>query len=155
MVLMPLDMESSRLLRSLARLSRPWAVKKLFGLSRAELTRLPVASFVWVDVIRSEVCCNCSRFERTPADRTMSDILGTFLDLFALLAVTRVDPADRQCHRTRLQTARKSSWLMTYRFVFGLDRLWLDLEISQRSEIAGALAKTASIIGWMQQVRRK
>src|SRR5664280_1770621 len=90
MVLMPLDMESSRLLRSLARLSRPWAVKKLFGLSRAELTRLPVASLVWVDVIRSEVCCNCSRFERTPADRTMSDILRYLSGEFAVLAATHV-----------------------------------------------------------------
>src|SRR5665213_591515 len=134
MVLMPLDMESSRLLRSLARLSRPWAVKKLFGLSRAELTRLPVASLVWVDVIKSEVCCNCSRFERTPADRTMSDILGTFLGLFALLAVTRVDPADRQCHRTSLQTARKSSWLMDYRFMLGISRLLIELKMLQRSE---------------------
>ena len=26
-----------------------------------------------------EVCCNCSRFDRTPAERTMSDILRTFL----------------------------------------------------------------------------
>src|SRR5665647_1485471 len=95
MVLMPLDMESSRLLRSLARLSRPWAVKKLFGLSRAELTRLPVASLVWVDVIKSEVCCSCSRFERTPADRTMSDILGTFLGLFALSLIHISEPTRR------------------------------------------------------------
>ena len=34
-VLMPLDIESSRLPRSLARLVRPCAVKKLIGLSRA------------------------------------------------------------------------------------------------------------------------
>ena len=45
-VLMPFDIESSRLPRSLARLLRPCAVKKLIGLSRAELTRLPVASLV-------------------------------------------------------------------------------------------------------------
>src|SRR5260221_9852402 len=76
---MALDMESSSPFRSLARLSRPWAVKKLIALSRAELTRFPVASRVCVCVIRSEVCCNCSRFDRTPADRTMLDILGTFL----------------------------------------------------------------------------
>ena len=71
-VLMPLDIESSRLLRSLARFDRPCAVKKLIGLSRAELTRLPVASLVWVVVIRSAVLCNCRRLDRTPAVRTMS-----------------------------------------------------------------------------------
>src|ERR1700741_791223 len=76
---MALDMESSRPLRSLARLSRPWAVKKLMALSRAELTRLPVANRVWVCVIKDEVCCKFNRFARTPADRTMSDISGTFL----------------------------------------------------------------------------
>src|ERR1700690_571187 len=95
MVLMALDMPSSRLLRSLARLSRPCAVKKLLALSRAELTRLPVASLVWVLLIRSDVCCNCSKFDRTPAERTMSDILKYLSGDFALLAVTRVDPVDR------------------------------------------------------------
>src|ERR1035437_3662482 len=66
---MLLDMESSKLLRSLARVLRPCAVKKLMALSRAELTLLPVANLFWVCVIRSEVCCNCSRFARTPAER--------------------------------------------------------------------------------------
>src|SRR6476646_7992623 len=75
MVLNAFDIESSRLLRSLERFDRPWAVKKLIGLSRAVLTRLPVASLVWVDVIRSEVFCNCRRFDRTPAVRTISDIV--------------------------------------------------------------------------------
>src|SRR3972149_1046747 len=93
---MPLDMESSRLFRSLARWSRPCAVKKLFGLSRAELTRLPVASLVWVEEIRSEVACNCRRFERTLEERTMSDILKYLSGDFAVLAVTRVDPVDRR-----------------------------------------------------------
>src|SRR3990167_2942861 len=93
---MPEDMESSRLFRSLARMDRPCAVKKLIGLSSAELTRLPVASLVWVVVIKSEVCCNCRRFERTPADRTMSDILKYLSGDFAVLAVTRVDPLDRR-----------------------------------------------------------
>ena len=75
MVLKAVDIESSRLLKSLARFDRPWAVKKLIGLSRAELTRLPVASLVWVAVIRSEVFCNCRRFDRTPAVRTISDMV--------------------------------------------------------------------------------
>src|SRR5579885_429130 len=94
-VLIAEDCESSRLLRSLARLSRPCAVKKLMALSRAELTRLPVARRVWVCVIRSEVCCNCSRFARTPAERTMSDILRYLSGQYAVLARTRVDPLDR------------------------------------------------------------
>src|SRR6185503_20535380 len=72
MVLKAVDIESSRLVRSLARFDKPCAVKKLIGLSRAVLTRLPVASLVWVDVMRSEVFCNCRRFDRTPALRTMS-----------------------------------------------------------------------------------
>src|ERR1035437_6159286 len=87
---MPLDMESSRLLRVLARLLRPCAVKKLMALSRAELTLLPVASLFWVCVIKSEVCCNESRFARTPAERTMSDILRYLSGEFAVLAATHL-----------------------------------------------------------------
>ena len=75
MVLMAVEVESSRLLKSLARFDRPWAVKKLIGLSRAELTRLPVASLVWVFVMVAAVLCNCRRFARTPAVRTISDIV--------------------------------------------------------------------------------
>ena len=51
MVLIAVDIESSRLVKSLARFDRPWAVKKLIGLSSAELTRLPVASLDWVFVM--------------------------------------------------------------------------------------------------------
>src|SRR5664279_2409082 len=87
---MPLDMESNRLFRLLARVSRPDAVKKLMALSSAELTRLPVASLVWVEVIKSEVCCNCSRFARTPAERTMLDISRYLSGEFAVLAATHV-----------------------------------------------------------------
>src|SRR6476660_8448683 len=96
---MALDMESSRPLRSLARLSRPWAVKKLMALSRAELTRFPVDSRICVWLIRFEVCCNCNRFDRTPADKTMADISRYLSGLFAVLAVTRIDPVDRKIHR--------------------------------------------------------
>src|SRR6266568_8919933 len=82
MVLNALDIESSRLPRSLARFCRLAAVKKLTGLSSAVLTRLPVASFVCVCVIRSEVFCNCRRFARTPAESTISpDIELSFLEL--------------------------------------------------------------------------
>ena len=51
----PLPMPSSRLLMSLARLSSEDAVKKLVGLSRAELTFLPVARRFWVVASRSAV----------------------------------------------------------------------------------------------------
>src|SRR3954469_10466262 len=84
MVLMPVDIASSRAPRSAARLLKPCDVKKLVGLSSAELTRLPVASLVCVDVIRSDVCCRLSRFDRTPAERTISLMVGTFLVLAVL-----------------------------------------------------------------------
>src|SRR5262245_51773375 len=77
MVCTAFDMESRRSLKSEARPSRPAAVKKLFGLSSAELTFLPVARRFWVRVIRSAVACNDRRFCRTPAVRTISDI-GTY-----------------------------------------------------------------------------
>src|SRR5579864_9304025 len=93
---MPLDMVSSRPLSSLARLSRPCAVKKLMALSSAELTFLPVAKFVCVVLIRFDVCCNCSRFERTPAERTILDIVRYLSGEYAVLAVRRVDRVDRQ-----------------------------------------------------------
>ena len=56
---------------SLARLFRDWAVKKLVGLSRAELTLLPVARSFWVVASSEAVDCSESRFWRTDAERTM------------------------------------------------------------------------------------
>ena len=44
-------------------------VKKLAGLSSAELTFLPVASRFWVTLISSAVFCSDNRFCRTPADK--------------------------------------------------------------------------------------
>src|SRR5664280_3587004 len=126
---MLLDMVSSKLLRELARLLRPCAVKKLMALSRAELTLLPVANLFWVCVIKSEVCCNCSRFARTPAERTMSDILRYLSGEFAVLAVTRVDPVDRTCNRIRPQTARKSSWLISHCLFSAVTSVQFELEI--------------------------
>src|SRR3954470_6173066 len=70
----PLPIESSRLLMSLARLLRPWAVKKLVGLSSAELTLLPVARRFCVVESRSAVDCSESKFWRTDAVRTIPDI---------------------------------------------------------------------------------
>src|SRR3954471_7855360 len=70
----PLPIESSRLLMSLARLLRPCAVKKLVGLSRAELTLLPVARRFCVVDSRSAVDCNESKFWRTDAVSTIPDI---------------------------------------------------------------------------------
>src|SRR6185295_3682454 len=113
MVFMPLAIESSRLPRSLARLLRPCAEKKLIGLSRAVLTRLPVASLVWVDVIRSEVFCSCRRFDRTPAVRTISDIVLNLSGLFPQKrSVTRDDPHwIKACDRMAKVIRRKNTWL--------------------------------------------
>src|SRR5262249_53940705 len=111
---MALDIESSRLLRSLARLSRPCAVKKLMALSRAELTRLPVESRTCVWSMRTEVCCNCSRFDRTPADRTISDISGTFLVYLPYWQLHVSIPWIGKFIAWAPPTARKSSWLMIY-----------------------------------------
>src|SRR6202171_6322129 len=74
----PLPMPSSRLLMSLARLLRDCAVKKLVGLSRAELTLLPVARRFCVVESKSAVDCSERRFWRTDAERTMPDIFIPF-----------------------------------------------------------------------------
>src|SRR3954447_14889077 len=71
-------MLSSRLLMSLARLLRPCAVKKLVGLSSAELTLLPVARRFCVVESRSAVDCKESKFWRTDAVRTIPDIVLPF-----------------------------------------------------------------------------
>src|ERR1700739_376660 len=70
----PLPIESSRLVMSLARLLSPCAVKKLVGLSRAELTLLPVAKRFWVVDSSDAVDWSESRFWRTDAERTMPDM---------------------------------------------------------------------------------
>ena len=54
--------ESSSDVSEVARLLKPWAVKKLVALSRAELTVLPVASRFWVVAISWAVSCSESRF---------------------------------------------------------------------------------------------
>src|SRR5438874_2541932 len=68
--------ESSSALRSLARVLSACEVKKLVGLSRAELTFLPVASRPCVVAINAAVLCRDSRFCRTPADRVMLEAIG-------------------------------------------------------------------------------
>ena len=75
MVWMPFEMPSSRPERSPARLSSDWAVKKLSGLSSAELTFLPVARRFCVVPRRSAVPCAESRFWRVAAVRTIPDML--------------------------------------------------------------------------------
>src|SRR5262245_63572020 len=75
-VLIPLVIESRRLVNSPARADRAAAVKKFVGLSRAELTFLPVARRCWVMLCRLVVSWRASRFERTPAERvTEEDML--------------------------------------------------------------------------------
>jgi len=64
---------------SLARLLRATAVKKLVGLSSAELTLLPVARLFWVVASSAAVVCSESRFWRTEAERTIPDMFHTFL----------------------------------------------------------------------------
>src|ERR1700704_5541596 len=71
-VLIALPIASNRPPRSVARLLSDCAVKKLVGLSRAELTRLPVERRIWVCEMRSPVDCKLSRFERTPLESTLA-----------------------------------------------------------------------------------
>ena len=54
-------------------------------------------------VIRSEVCCNCSRFDRTPAERTISDIVGTFLVYMPYWRLNSIQWIG-VCHLTYVQT---------------------------------------------------
>ena len=75
----PLPMLSSRLLMSLARLSSPAAVKKLVGLSSAVFTFFPVERRFCVVASSSAVDWSESRFWRTDAERTMSDMCEAFL----------------------------------------------------------------------------
>src|SRR5262245_546911 len=73
---MPFDIESSSVLRSLERDCNDEEVKKLTGLSSAELTFLPVARRFCVVLIRSAVFCSDSRFWRTPAERVIPIVLN-------------------------------------------------------------------------------
>src|ERR1700757_2154424 len=86
--------ESSSELRSLARLLNDCEVKKLDGLSSAELTFLPVARRPCVAESSEAVLCSERRFCRTPADRVMLDIVEPFWSM-ALRAVVVPDPSDR------------------------------------------------------------
>src|SRR5690349_18951283 len=73
-VWMPLEMPSSRLVKSLERLDSADAVKKLVGLSRALLTFLPVDRRPCVRFFRSAVLCRLRRFERTPDERVIPEV---------------------------------------------------------------------------------
>src|SRR5205085_7572321 len=65
---------SRRPLRSPARLLSERDVKKLRGLSSAELTRLPVAKRVWIALVSAAVPCSDRSADRTPADKVTPDI---------------------------------------------------------------------------------
>src|SRR5262249_17176970 len=94
-VLIPLVIESRRLVNSQARADSAAAVKKLVGLSRAELTFLPVARRCCVVACRLVVSCRASRFERTAAERvTEEDMLEPFWSC-TILARERSDHSDR------------------------------------------------------------
>src|SRR5690606_8119221 len=79
MVWMPLAIESMSWLMSPARLLSEEAVKKLVGLSSAELTLLPVARRFWVWLIILAVFWREIRFERTALESVTSDIGNPFL----------------------------------------------------------------------------
>src|SRR5690348_15505178 len=81
---MALPTLSSRLLRSLARAFSEAEVKKLIGLSSAELTFLPVARRVCVCPMRSAVDWSAERLERIAAERMISDMILTFLGVMPL-----------------------------------------------------------------------
>src|SRR5258708_13816377 len=76
MTLTPLVIESSRLVSSPARDERAAAVKKFVGLSRAELTFLPVARRCCVVAWVAVVFCSASRFARTADGRVMEVGMG-------------------------------------------------------------------------------
>ncbi len=101
----PLPMPSSRLLMSLARLLSDWAVKKLVGLSRAELTLLPVARRFCVVASRSAVDCSESRFWRTDAERTIPDIFIPFW--CETFSVRCADPSIGRGATVRRKTLKK------------------------------------------------
>src|SRR5262245_13613910 len=104
-VLMPFDIESRIADRSEARADNAEEVKKLVGLSRAELTFLPVASRFCVTPNRLAVFCRASRFCRTPADRVMLEAMT--IEPFWSCAVLAVSTCRsrrigrQQCHGRR------------------------------------------------------
>src|ERR1700737_2898308 len=105
----PLPMPSSRLLMSLARLSRPEAGKELVGLSSAELTLLPVARRFCVVESKSAVACSERRFWRTDAERTMPDICETFLVYIRKFYSSGVSPRRFACFLPRNQRSSCST----------------------------------------------
>src|SRR5262245_45141325 len=103
-VLMPFDIESRIDERSEARDDRADEVKKFVGLSRAELTFLPVARRFCVVPNRLAVFCRASRFCRTPADRVMLEAMT--LNLSGRVPYWRFQRRSRwigrqQCHGWR------------------------------------------------------
>src|SRR3954453_15361769 len=110
------EMESSSELKSLARSLSDCEVKKLIGLSSAELTFLPVARRFCVSAIRLAVFCSESRFCRTPAVSVISAMNLTFLVrcLAAIGHVPIVGLAEDH-HEGRIMAVRdgKRMWLMS------------------------------------------
>src|SRR5712675_2005962 len=101
MTFTPLVIESSRLVSSPARDERDAAVKKLVGLSRAELTFLPVARRCCVVAWLAVVFCSASRFARTADVRVIEvDMIATFL------VVCRTGSWLRRSRRHSGQTSR-------------------------------------------------
>src|SRR5579864_7086045 len=101
-------MASSKVPRSLARALSDCDVKKLVGLSRAELTFLPVAKRPWVMMASAEVFWRARRFCRTPAESVMFDMFEPFWSTSAM----RFDRLiERNFLTSRHVISRKKSWL--------------------------------------------
>src|SRR5215475_11816924 len=113
-VLMPFAIASRMPERSDAREERADEVKKLVGLSRAELTFLPVARRFCVMPSRLAVFCRASRFCRTPADRVIFEAMFSNLSgrsPYRRLLDTRSPCMDRGRDRTCNVIPRKRTWL--------------------------------------------
>ncbi|MDN3627204.1 hypothetical protein QW694_29905 [Methylobacterium isbiliense] len=102
MVWTPFEMPSSRLERSEDRAVRLCEVKKLVGLSSAELTFLPVDRRDWVVERRLAVSWSESRFWRVAADSVMLEAMG--VDPFSIFRVRHFDDAST----VRLQVLRRA-----------------------------------------------
>src|SRR5215510_9264429 len=107
---MPLPMPSSRFEMSLERLSSPDAVKKLTGLSSAELTFLPVARRFCVTLASEAVFCSESRFCLTAEERVIPDITEPFWYAFYW---TIPLGSDRQ-NGIGIVIPSKRTWLMVF-----------------------------------------
>ena len=103
----PLPMPSSKLEMSLARLLSAAAVKKLVGLSSAELTLLPVERSFCVVASSAAVDCSESRFWRTDAERTIPVI---FIPFWCETSARSPDHSSRETSHPESKFLKKYEW---------------------------------------------